>query len=274
MKIKAHAKINLGLKVISKRSDGYHNLETIMTEINLYDLIHIFLSDEIRVYCKEVDEKDNLSYKVATFMKEKYHVEKGATIYIDKKIPIQAGLGGGSSDAASTIKALNKMWKLNLSVDEMLEISNMFGSDIAYFIYDKPAFVTGRGENIETIKIKRKLPLLLIKPDEGFVTKEIYSNIDSHSKKDELTYLLNDLAIGAKNLNDEMSNDLEKGLSKEKAILINSIKNDLKAYGATNTMMSGAGSSVFGIFLNKNDRNKAYKKLKLFYKEIYKVHTI
>ena len=273
MKTKAYAKINLGLKVVSKYDDGYHELEMIMTKINLFDTLIFKDSSSISVICPEVNESDNLVYKIAKYLHDKYNVNKGIKIEIKKMIPLQAGLGGGSSDAATALVTLNKLWGLGLNQNDLINESKQFGSDIAFFISGNPSFVQGKGEILEDIKIKSKLYLLLIKPEFGCSTKEIYDNIDTYSAKGELKELIFSLEKGNINeVSNSLVNDLEKGLPKEKQIDINNIKKDLLAYGAAGSLMSGSGSCVFGVFNSKFERNKAYKGLRMFY-DIAKVET-
>lgn len=272
MKKRAYAKINLGIKVVGVLDGGYHDLEMVMSKINLYDTLIFKKCDRLKVECPFIKEEDNLVYKIAKYLKEEYKVDKGIYIKIIKRIPMEAGLGGGSSDAAVAIKTLNELWDLKLSKDDMINISTKFGSDIAFFINDKTAFVSGRGEKIEDIK-SSKLKLLLIKPDFGCSTKEIYSNISEFSKKGELTSLIKVLSEeDLEGLSKEITNDLEKGL-KEKKQDIDFIKKDLISYGALASLMSGSGSTVFGIFDSNKTRKEAYKELKMFY-DIINVETI
>lgn len=271
---KAYAKINLGLKVIGKRDDGYHNLEMLTTKVSLSDKLFIRKNKDIHVICNGVCEKDNLVYKIARYLKEEYNVDSGAKITIKKKIPMMAGLGGGSSDAGESIKALNKVWSLNLKSEEMIDVGLRFGSDIPFFIGGTSAFVSGRGENIKEIKSKKKLVLLLVKPSFGFQTKDVFNNVKEFSNKNELEELIKNYENGnLENLSKNLVNDLEKAIDFNYSKLINNIKNDLKAYGALNALMSGSGSCVFGVFRNNKERNKAYNSLKMFY-DVYRIKTI
>lgn len=271
---KAYAKINLGLKVIGKRDDGYHDLEMLTTKVSLSDKLIIRRNKDINVICDGVSEKENLVYKIANYLKEKYNVDSGVKIIIKKKIPMRAGLGGGSSDAGETIKALNKFWNLNLKNEEMIDIGLRFGSDIPFFIGSLCAFVSGRGENVREIKSNKKLVLLLVKPSIGFLTKDVFSNVKEFSNKNELEELIKDFKDGnLDNLSINLTNDLEKAIDFNYSKLINDIKNDLKAYGALNALMSGSGSCVFGVFRNTKERNKAYNSLKMFY-DVYRIKTI
>lgn len=271
---KAYAKINLGLKVIGKRDDGFHNLETIMVRVNLFDEVEVLENEKIVVECENVDEKDNLVYKVALYMKENYKVKSGAKIVIKKRIPLQAGLGGGSSDAASTIEMLDKFWGLNLIKEEKEKIANMFGSDICFFLEKKPSYVTGKGENVVPFNIKTKLYVLLVKPNFGVSTGEAFSCVNEYSKRGELLKVKEALENGDISLLKEVTNDLENSLNNEKKKEINRLKNELLEYDAYLSLMSGSGSTVFGVFENKEIMEYAYKKMKEEGRDVYATYTL
>ena len=156
MKVKAYAKINLGLKVLGKREDGYHELEMIMVNVGLHDVLYFKISEDVMVIMDKTicEMEDNIVYKTAMYIKNRYKVQQGVKIKIKKKIPDGGGMGGGSSDAASTIIALNKLWNLGLNKKEMLEVAAKIGSDVPFFIVNKLSFVKGRGEKIEEIDKK------------------------------------------------------------------------------------------------------------------------
>lgn len=271
---KAYAKINLGLKVIGKRSDEFHELETIMTMVSLFDEVEVLENEKLTVECENIEEKDNLVYKVAYYMKEKYKVKNGAKIIIKKRIPLQAGLGGGSSDAASTIEMLDKFWGLNLEKEEKKKIANMFGSDICFFLEKKPSYVTGKGENVTPFNMKNKLNVLLVKPKFGVSTGEAFSCVNKYSKSGQLLKVKEGLENGDVSLLKEVTNDLENSLNNEKKKKINIIKNELLDYGACLSLMSGSGSTVFGVFENKEKMEKAYKKMKEEGREVYATQTL
>ena len=156
MKVKAYAKINLALDVIGKREDGYHELEMIMAPITLHDLIYInTIASGIEIDSNSkimpTDER-NIMYKVVALMKERYNIKKGVKIFVYKHIPTQAGLAGGSADGAAVIKAMNKLFYLNLSNEEMAALGKEVGADIPFCIYQKIALVSGVGEKLEFIK--------------------------------------------------------------------------------------------------------------------------
>ena len=171
MKIRAYAKINLALDVISKREDGYHELEMIMAPITLHDLIYInVIEDGIKIESNStimpVDQR-NIMYKVAVLMKERYRIKKGIKIYVYKHIPTQAGLAGGSADGAAVIKAINKLFHLNLTNEQMAAIGKEVGADIPFCIYQKLALVSGIGEKLSFIDQSFECKVLLVKLKKG-----------------------------------------------------------------------------------------------------------
>ncbi len=276
MNKRAYAKINLGLKVVSKRADGYHNLEMIMVKIGLYDELIFSKSNDIEVVCENIDMKKNLVYRVALYLKSKYNIDEGIKIVIKKRIPMDAGIGGGSSDAACTINALNKIWKLRMNLEERKKIANHFGSDIAFFIDGKPSFVSGTGEKIRKIECKNNFNVLIVKPSFGCSTKQIFTMVDSFSSKGELTSLEDALKIGDINLvSKNLVNDLERALKKDERFKeINKIKKELIKNGANGALMSGSGSCAFGLFSDKKVMEEAYKYFKNQNYEVYMSKTI
>src|SRR5690625_315262 len=153
---KAPAKINLTLDVLGKRDDGYHNVEMIMTTIDLADRIELISleKDEVQVYLESryvpCDER-NLAYQAAMIFKEKYKIAQGVRIHIDKSIPVSAGLGGGSTDAAAVLRGLNRLWSLGLSLEELASVGKTIGSDVPFCVHNKTALAQGRGEKLTFI---------------------------------------------------------------------------------------------------------------------------
>ena len=276
MKKRAYAKVNLGLKIISKRTDGYHNLESIMTRIGLYDELEFIKNDKIEVVCDDIKMENNLVYKVAFYLKTKYKVDEGVKIIIKKRIPLEAGLGGGSSDAACTINALNKIWKLGMNLEERKKVASVFGSDISFFVEGKTAFVSGRGEKIRKIENKNKIDMLVVKPEFGFSTKRIFSLVNEYSEKGKLSEL--EKSIKEKNILEigrKLETDFEKFLKEENEYQeIKEVKRLMEENGAIGTIMSGSGSSVFGIFLDKKSRDSAYNVLLKMGKKVFRMKSI
>ena len=270
IKKKAYAKINLCLNTLYKREDSYHELEMLMVNIDLYDILYFKKSDKVRVKMdKDVCKmEDNLVYKTAMYIKNKYNLDKGIDIKIKKNIPDQAGLGGGSSDAACTILALNKLWNLNLNNNDLIDIANHIGSDVTFFLFNKLSIVRGRGEQIEFVDKKFEENILLFIPEIKSSTKLIYQNhiIEKHDNK--VVDLISNLD---KNYYDYMFNDLEKTASTiYPEYKLQEIKQILKNIGSKTAMMSGSGSAVFGIGINLTkkeikDLKEKYNNYSIYY---------
>ena len=274
MKIKAYAKVNLALKVVSKREDGYHNLVTIMDLLDLYDVVHISKCDKLIFTCsdKSLENDNNLIIKAINILHNEYPETKqfGAKIHLDKYIPYGAGLGGGSSDAAATLVCLNKLWKLNLKFSEMVNIALKVGSDVPYFLLGDLGILSGIGENVNYINSNLTLYYLLIMPKYSCSTKEVYEankicgdDLDNIDKmiiafhEDDISGVIsnmfNDLTDAAISIN-----DLEpkiKDIIEDVNGLINDNHIDAK------TIMSGSGSTVVAAFKNKKDLDLIASKL-------------
>ena len=273
MKSKAYAKINLALKVLGKREDGYHDLEMVMENIDLYDEITFKKSDEIKIETSEYicEEKDNIVYKVASFLKDKYKINKGVHIYIKKNVPSGAGLGGGSSDAACTIISLNKFWKLNMKFEEMEEVANSLGSDILFFLYNSLSLIKGRGDIVKPINKYFEKEAFLIKPNFNASTALVYKSWEGETSSYDVSDLIAN--INKENVYDYMFNDLEKACLKAYPdYQLENIKEKLISYGAKKVIMSGSGSSVIAFVNNYN----AYEEIKRESPDysIFKIKTI
>ena len=263
---KAYAKINLGLKTLYKREDNYHELEMIMINVDLYDVLRFEKSDDL-IVCTDVfvcDMKANIVYKVAKYIKDKYHIKEGIKISIEKHIPQGGGMGGGSSDAACTIKALNDIWDLGLDMVGMASIAAIIGSDVPFFLYNCISKVFGRGEKVIPIDKKIETDIILVLPCLKCDTKLIYKNhiIKENDNKisniiekcDYYNYLFNDLEETCKKVYRDF--DIDK------------IKNDLIKCGCKSALMSGSGSTIFGIIDCSNDFDISS------FKDIYKNYNV
>ena len=247
MKIKAYAKINISLDIVGKReSDGYHLLKMIMQNIDLYDEISIEKQKEgITISCNKnyvPTDSRNLAYKAASLFKETYNIDDGVHIDIVKNIPVSAGLAGGSTDAAAVLKLMNKIFEVNASDEELMNIGLKLGADIPYCINGGTALCEGIGEKITTLQPFKDKILVLVKPSFGVSTKEVYKsfNLDRvrvHPKTDSLIEAMenDDLYYVANN----MKNLLENVTLRKHNILIK-IKEEMNRYGAVGSMMSDA----------------------------------
>lgn len=232
IEIKAYGKINLTLEVLRLMVDGFHEIKSIMQSIDLHDSIIIEEAIDSKIYLdgssKElIYDNSNLIMKSAIALQDKCGIKKGSSIFLKKKIPIEAGLAGGSSDAAATLIGLNKFWNLNLSKEELGRIGAGIGSDIPFFIFGGTALAEGRGEKITKLKNIQEEDILIVKPDFGVNTKRVYNEVDKSIKyrdifytnlmfdainkeKDYKGYLYNDLAEVTIKLYSEVDSILEK----------------------------------------------------------------
>lgn len=244
----APAKINLGLYVLGKRPDGFHQIETCMMEIPLYDIIEITKSDEYEFIQSGIavggKSSDNLCTKAFLLLK-RHHEISNVRIHLRKQVPIGAGLGGGSSDAVTVMKMLIDLFQLKLSVNEMEEISAELGSDCAFFVRGGLQLATGRGEVLSSINVN-SVPkyLVLLNPGIHISTKEAYSNISYSSNK---TALVDALSFPSVQWRKNLKNDFEDSIFKNHP-KIKELKVKLYEIGAVYASMSGSGSSVFGLF--------------------------
>jgi 4-diphosphocytidyl-2-C-methyl-D-erythritol kinase len=243
-----NAKINLGLNITAKRTDGYHNVETILLPIALCDILEFIESGTSRITITGInldeDPAQNLVVKAWNLMNQRYHIPP-VEIHLHKIIPVGAGLGGGSADAAFMLKGLNEYFQCGASVCELEYMASTLGSDCAFFIQNSPAFATGRGEIIEPLTVNLKdYQLLLVNPSIHVSTKDAYSGIKPTLPKTPLKEILN------KNIKDWQKliiNNFEK-TTFAKFPEIGWIKSNLIKEGAVYSSMSGSGSTVFGIF--------------------------
>ncbi len=208
----AYAKINLTLEVKEKREDNFHEAKTIMTPINLYDVLTFKkISEGIKII-EEKPIKNNFVYIAAKLFFDTYNIRDGVEITLLKHIPICAGLAGGSSDAAATLRGLNRLFNLNKSLEELALLSEALGTDMPYCVYQKTAICTGRGEKVEVLNIKvPKIPILLIKPYFGLSTKDVFKDYkyNAVNRDNNFTNVINGLINNDVNmLNENIFNDL------------------------------------------------------------------
>lgn len=248
-----NAKINLGLNIIEKRPDGYHNLETIFYPINLQDALEVAKRDNdskeytLRVCgtSLEIDDEDNLVVKAYKLLKKDHPQMLPIDIHMYKHIPAGAGLGGGSSDAAHMIKLLNEKFLLELSAEQMESYAAQIGADCAFFIKNRPVFATGIGNVFEPIELSLKgYHIVLVKPDIFVSTRDAFSQIKPTHPSVSLKEIVKQ---PIENWKDSMKNDFEESVFL-KFPEVAAIKDELYDLGAVYAAMSGSGSSVYGIF--------------------------
>jgi len=272
IKAKANAKINLFLEVLGKRADGYHDIETIMQEIDLHDDLEFQFIDEDKIILK-VEGKyavstgpENLVYRSAQLIKTEFKISKGVEIRLVKNIPFGAGLGGGSSDAATCIKVLCKFWNIQTDHQKLCDLVSKLGADIPFFLLGGRCFAEGIGEKLTKLNNFDKHAIVLIFPNFEVSTKDVYKNLTKFDKICSITQILNDF-----NVQKNLFNRLEDSAI-QIAPEIKNIKNLLKELGAKNSLMSGSGSSVFGIFSTIQEANIV--KLKLLKNSKYSVWSV
>lgn len=261
---KAYAKINLGLEVVRKREDSYHDLAMVMTSISLSDELFFQEIDKDVIIIesdamKHIKLEDNLIYKAALTLKDRFGIKKGVKIKVIKNIPEKAGLGGGSADAAATLRGLNNLFNLNLSLDDLAKIAIEIGSDVPFCIYNKTAKVTGKGEVIEFIADVPYLSLILVFPPFKASTKDVFNSFKIHGRnKGKIDSLIE--AIKSRELDDicdNIFNDLEYSYFYKE---IAKIKSGLIASGAKTAFMTGSGSTVVGVCINEKDAKNVLNK--------------
>lgn len=268
MKLLAPAKINLYLEIINKRKDGYHNLESVMHTVSLCDELEFFDSDKIELICDKnvCSPEKNLVYKTAVKLKDKFSLNKGVKIVLTKNIPTGAGLGGGSSDAAATILALNKYWDLKLSKKELEDFASTIGADVPFFLTGGTAKIEGIGDIVEKLKVNDKYYFILVKPDFGVSTVEAYSKIKmpltNINKFNKITKLLESGKLDKTVSKEVFFNRFESTVFSDYPE-IQKIKSVLSNLGAV-SLMSGSGATVFGLVSDEQEAKSIAEQLKKY----------
>lgn len=263
LNIKAPAKVNYLLDVIRRRPDGYHELRMIMQRINLCDDITITLtnSPDITVTCGKdgvPDGPDNIAWKAARIMLDLSKTGQGATIEIVKNIPVAAGLGGGSSDAAAVLMGLNELLKTGLSDQRLMEIGVTLGADVPFFIFKKAALAEGIGEKLSAMPELPKAWILLVNPGVHVSTAWVYKSLQLTN--DVVLSILPEFFRTLDDICKIFSNDLEK-VTIPAFPVIADIKKQMLHLGAIGSMMSGSGSTVFGVFNSKEEAENASREI-------------
>lgn len=260
LKVLAPAKLNLSLDIVGTRGDGYHLLQTVMKTISLFDTLGLKKSDNISLQCNWEDvptDSKNLCYKAAELFFKTTGISGGVAITLEKQIPFGAGLGGGSSDAAATLKGLDKLYKTNMSPNELADCGIKIGADVPFFFYGKTALVEGIGEKYTLLDDFMDCWFVIVKPKLFISAAEAYIAFDKSKKiKRPNTEAVVD-AIKRRDLNlfcQNAGNVLEEAVNKPE---VWSIKNQLNELGAKYSAMTGSGSAVFGIFTSKESANFA-----------------
>ncbi|MBO5055596.1 MAG: 4-(cytidine 5'-diphospho)-2-C-methyl-D-erythritol kinase [Lachnospiraceae bacterium] len=270
---KAYAKINLGLDVLRRRTDGYHEVKMIMQTVGIYDVLTFkksgkegeFPNISISLDNEELPcDKGNLIYKAAELIMETYHIKEGVEISLQKNIPIAAGMAGGSTDAAAVFHGLNELFDLCMNLEDMKKLGVKIGADVPYCIMGGTALSEGIGERLTPVPAPPEAYLLIAKPDINVSTRFVYENLHADTLKQhpDIDGMVEALKAGSlKGITDRMGNVLETVTVKEYPV-ISQIKEEMLKTGAENSLMSGSGPTVFGIYKEKETVKKAYEIIK------------
>lgn len=277
--VKAPAKINLTLDVLYKRPDNYHEIEMIMTTVDLADRIGL-KATESGIHIESADrfvpsDSRNLAYQAAKLLKDTFNIKSGVIISLEKQIPVAAGLAGGSSDAAATLKGLNQLWQLNLSLDELAELGAKIGSDVSFCVYGGTALAKGRGEIIEHLPAPPHCWVVLAKPTIGVSTADVYGAFDADkAHHPETEKMIEALEQGDyQGMCDHLGNALES-VTLDMHPEVAQIKEQMKKFGADAVLMSGSGPTVFGLVQQEARIPRIYNGLRGFCGEVYVVRLI
>ena len=265
---KTPAKVNFGLHILGKREDGFHELETLFQMVNWCDEIKIeCLSRGLELVCNQPDiptDKGNLVIRAAHILQTRYPERcKGARIHLNKNIPHGAGLGGGSGNAAGVLLGLNFLWGLKLKREDLISVASELGSDVPFFLFSPCAIGRGRGEILEPVKNSIRFYVLMVYPGFAVSTASVYGNLKLKlTKRENNISILKNFLLQSEfaQLGATWSNDLELFVFKEYPGL-SGIKKEMLALGAKGALLSGSGSTVFGIFDNPEIVNNAYARL-------------
>lgn len=278
---KAPAKINLVLDALRKREDGFHEVEMIMTMVDLADRLEMepIARDQIIISSQvgyiPLDEK-NLAFQAAQLIKERYQVKQGVYIHLDKKIPVAAGLAGGSSDAAATLRGLNRLWNLNISEQELCDLGAELGSDVPFCVTGGTALATGRGEILQPIASPPQCWVVLAKPPINVSTADVYgrfkvNKIDKHPSVEQMIGALErgsftDMCHSIGNVLESVTLNLYPE--------VRQLKESMIRLGADGVLMSGSGPTVFGLVSKEAKLSRIYNGLRGFCKEVYVVRML
>lgn len=266
--IKAYAKINLGLDVVRRLENGYHEVKMIMQTVNIYDrLVLTRISSGIRLTSDSGElpmDENNLIYKAAYLMKEKYGIAEGVSVHLQKNIPIAAGMAGGSTDAAAAMLAIKELFGLEASKAELMELGVKIGADVPYCIMGGTALAEGIGEQLTSLPRAPQCHLLVAKPDINVSTKYVYEHLDAAgvTRHPDIDGMVRAIRQGSlQGIIERLGNVLEN-VTVPAYPIISTIKNQMQLLGAQGSLMSGSGPTVFGIFTEQEKALKAYEQIK------------
>ena len=280
--LRSPAKLNLSLHVVGKRPDGYHDLSTLFEKINLFDDIRLTLRKDkrIRIFCNwpgVPKGPKNLAYKAAQVLQKDFQVSNGVDIHIKKRIPIAAGLAGGSSNAATTLLGLNRLWRLNLTEKRLVSYAKQIGSDVPLFIY-KYIWCLGaeRGDRIKSVNLSKKTWHILIIPGIKVYSNEVFRafKMKLTKRKDNVNILTRALREGTcEKVGGLLSNDLEAAIVRVHPLLLR-IKNNIEYITGLKVCFSGSGPSIFGVVKSEKEAKRMQSILSDRYKQVFVVRTL
>lgn len=278
---KAPAKINLSLDVLRKREDGYHEVEMVMTMVDLADRLEMeeLPRDAIMISSQAgfipLDEK-NLAFQAAKLIKERYGVKKGVYIHLDKRIPVSAGLAGGSTDAAATLRGLNRLWGLGISAEELQTLGAELGSDVPFCVTGGTAVARGRGEALTPIDPPPPCWVVLVKPPINVSTADVFGRfrVDRIRRKPNTMQLLQSIEAGDfPGICESLGNVLEE-VTIPMHPEVGQIKDSMLRLGADGALMSGSGPTVFSLVQRESKLSRLYNGLRGFCREVYVVRLL
>ena len=267
MNVKSFGKINLGLEVIGKRKDGYHEVRTLLQTVSLHDVLEFHPAPDDKIILEGNDRtiswgRDNLIFRAALLLKERYRVSKGVEIRVTKIIPPGKGLGGGSSNAAMTLYVLNKRWGLGLEKEALIDLGKVLGADVPFFLEGGLCLGTGRGDNVTPVNELDSMFCLLVLPEVSISTASIYAQLQfsltSKGKDSKIIKFLDSRELGS------LENELEETVFRLYPQL-SAIKSLFRSHESELFLVSGTGSAVFGLFSEKEKAEKVLKRLEQSY---------
>jgi len=271
LKLRAYAKINLGLDVLRRREDGYHEVKMVMQTVGIYDQIELVRQAEPGIRVKTnlfyvPENENNLVYKAAKLLMDEFSIKEGVFIDLNKYIPVAAGMAGGSSDAAAVLYGMNRMFRLGLTKEELMKRGVKIGADVPYCIMRGTALAEGIGERLTPLPPAPDCHVLVAKPGISVSTKYVYENLHANDLLPGQHPDMDSVLEGIKNrdlyqMTRSMGNVLELVTAKENPV-IQEIKAFMKERGAVHSMMSGSGPTVFGLYDDKQAAEKAFYELK------------
>jgi len=282
VKIKAPAKINLTLDILGKLPNDYHELTTVYQAVDLYDELDLAENGagdiKITSNSKQIPlDKNNIVYKAVELIRQRHSIKKGVDIHIEKNIPVAAGLAGGSTDGAATLKALNEMWELRLTDEMLREYAAELGMDVPFLMSGGTALGMRRGEKVRSLKNNLSLQIIIVTPEIAISTKEAYGSLDLAQvgqESEKTKRMIATLTDGnLTDVIDNLHNDFEKSIIPQHPV-IGEIKGKMLELGAEGSLMSGSGPSVFGVWGNEEEAQGAAAELGKKYKQTFFVRTV